>query len=41
MVSTATGNAGSCVFCSIIARRSPAYVVYEDEATMEIGRAHV
>jgi histidine triad (HIT) family protein len=31
----ATTEAGSrCVFCDIVARRAPAYIVYEDETTM-------
>jgi histidine triad (HIT) family protein len=29
-----TASDGPCVFCSIIARESPAFVVYEDTATM-------
>jgi histidine triad (HIT) family protein len=33
MATTGPGP-GDCVFCPIIARRSPAYIVYEDAATI-------
>jgi histidine triad (HIT) family protein len=32
---TAAGDAGKrCVFCDIIGRRAPAYIVYEDDSTL-------
>jgi histidine triad (HIT) family protein len=34
MTSPGTPPAPDCVFCGIVARASPAYVVYEDETTM-------
>jgi histidine triad (HIT) family protein len=29
-----TGGADSCVFCQIVARRAPAWIVYENESNM-------
>lgn len=33
-VRTSVPKEASCVFCNIVAHRSPAYIVYEDDATI-------
>jgi histidine triad (HIT) family protein len=34
MPHAASGPEGRCVFCEIVAHRIPAYIIYEDEATL-------